>query len=290
MPRSRFHLVNRPASLFAPLALVLFVSWAATAANAASLSLSWTNNMLTISGPELPGKSFNVWWLEAFCRKGSTKRVWDQTTIPHKTELLSASADGTHLRLRSRVEPNVEVLHELQAHQNDVDCQLVLKNHDSRPVDLEWLEPCIRVDRFTGLKQSTYISKSFIFTDRGLTFLDAMPRNEEALYRGGQVYVPPEISLEDVNPRPISTVRPVNALIGCLSADGQYLLASAWSRTQHLFQGVIVCLHNDPHVGGLAAGETKKLHGKFYVMKNDPAELLRRYQQDFGTAPEFSPK
>jgi hypothetical protein len=44
---------------------------------------------------------------------------------------------------------------------------------------------------------------------------------------------------------------------------------------------VIVCIHNDPRVGGLKPGETKKLHGKVYVMKNDPKALLARYTRDF---------
>ena len=36
-----------------------------------------------------------------------------------------------------------------------------------------------------------------------------------------------------------------------------------------------------PRVGGLAPGETKQLHGKLYLMKNDPVELLARYRRDF---------
>ena len=111
--------------------------------------------------------------------------------------------------------------------------------------------------------------------------LDQLPRNEEALYRGGQVYVPKGINRDDVNPRPISPVTPANGLIGCFSADNRYLLATAWDQTQHLFQGVIVCIHSDPHVGGLKPHETKKLRGKIYFMKNDPAKLLKQYQRDF---------
>ena len=110
------------------------------------------------------------------------------------------------------------------------------------------------VDRFTGLKQADYIRRSFIFTSDGLTTLDRSRRTEEALYRGGQVYVPEGIDLEDVNPRPISPDKPVNSLIGCFSEDGKYLLATAWNRTQELFQGVAVCLHADFRLGGLLPG------------------------------------
>src|SRR4051812_18417129 len=79
----------------------------------AQLAISWTNNLLTITGPELPGNKLEVWYLEAFCHRGSTKREWRETTLPHKTELLSA--DGKVLKFRTRVQPDVEMLHEVKA-------------------------------------------------------------------------------------------------------------------------------------------------------------------------------
>ncbi len=247
----------------------------------AGLTIGWTNNMLTISGPDMPGGKVEIWYLEAFCRSGSTHRDWQRTTIPHKTELVSAKKDGKRLQLRTTVEPNVEVMHEVRAGSDEVDFKLTLKNHGHEFVDVQWFQPCLRVDRFTGCNQTNYITKSFVFTDRGLTMLDKTRRTEEAIYHGGQVYAPKGINLEDVNPRPLSPDQPVSDLIGCFSADAQHLLAMAWDQTQELFQGVIVCLHNDPRVGGLKAGETKKLHGKIYFMKNDPEALLRRYKRDF---------
>ncbi|MBI4660361.1 MAG: hypothetical protein HY735_16115 [Verrucomicrobia bacterium] len=253
----------------------------APASAATGLTMAWTNNILTITGPDMPGERVEVWYLEAFCRTGSTKRNWSQTTIPHKTELISAQKDGKRLQLRTRVEPDVEVQHTLQAGEDDVEFRLSLKNHGSQFADVDWFQPCIRVGRFTGRDQKTYVPRSFIFTERGLTTLDQTKRTEEAIYRGGQVYVPAGINLEDVNPRPISPEKPVNGLIGCFSSDGKYLLATAWDHTQELFQGVIICIHNDPRVGGLQAGETKTLRGKLYFLKNDPKLLLERYEQDF---------
>ena len=245
------------------------------------LTVSWSNNMLTISGRNLPGGKVDTLYLEAFCRSGSTHRDWHQTTIPHSTELVSADKNGRRLRLRTLVEPNVEVLHDIHAGKDQVDFRLTVKNMGDRFADVQWFQPCLRVDRFTGRNQSNYIAKSFIFTGRGLTTLDKTRRTEEAIYRGGQVYVPKGINLDDVNPRPISPDAPVNDLIGCFSRDNKYLLAMAWDKTQELFQGVIVCLHNDPRVGGLKPGETKKLQGKVYLMRNDPETLLKRYRKDF---------
>ena len=271
-------------SLSVTLLLAIMVTPLANRA-ATPLQLNWTNNTLTVSDARIPGGKIEIWYLEAFCHRGSTKRDWNQTTLPQHTELLSASEDHSRVRLRTRVEPGVEVLHEIRAGADEVDFQMTLQNKTREPVDLDWLQPCLRVDRFTGLAQSNYISRCFIFTEHGLTMLDKTRRTEEALYRGGQVYVPKDISLDDVNPRPISLDRPVNGLIGCFSADGRYLLAMAWDKTQELFQGVIVCIHNDPRVGGLNAGQVKNLHGKLYFLKNDPQALLARYNRDLPKPP-----
>ena len=256
--------------LFAALPL----AWAAE-----PLKIAWTNNMLRISGPQVPGDFVEIWYLEAFCRSASTHRKWDETTIPHKTELLSATPQK--IRLRTKVEPAVVIDHEITAGTDAVDFQVSARNEGTDFTDVQWFQPCIRVDRFSGAKQADYIEKSFIFTADGVKKLSELPRAEEAIYRGGQVYVPAVIPLEDVNPRPISTVRPANSLIGCYSADGTKLLATAWDQTQELFQGVIVCLHNDPRIGGLKRNESKKLRGKVYILENDTEALLKRYKIDF---------
>ena len=270
---------------WAALALAAGVSLLAVAPSARpaeNLRLAWTNNMLTISGANLPGKSLEVWYLEAFCRSGSTPRDWHQTVIPHKTELLRAGRNGESLRLRTHVEPSVEIRYDIRASRDEVEFRVQIKNIGEQPVDVQWFQPCLRVASFTGRNQSNYIERSFIFTEAGLTTLNKIRRAEEAVYHGGQVYVPAGISLEDVNPRPISPDRPVNGLIGCFSEDNRSLLGIAWNDTQELFQGVIVCLHNDPRIGGLKAGESKQLRGKIYLMRNDPKALLDRYRRDFG--------
>jgi hypothetical protein len=243
-------------------------------------TLSWTNNLLTISNADFLGGELDVWYLEAFCRKGSAHQDWGKTTIPHKTSLVSATP--RRLDFRTTVEPSVEVVHSVVALKDAIEFTYVLANSGTQAVDLEWFQPaCIRVDKFTGLSQSNYTSRSFIFTDRGLTTLDKTRRTEDALYHGGQVYVPKGINLNDVNPRPLCIDQPTNGLIGCFSADGNYLLATASSSTHELFEGVYICLHSDPHVGGLNARMTKSMRSRLYFMKNDPDELLKRYQRDF---------
>ena len=74
---------------------------------------------------------------------------------------------------------------------------------------------------------------------------------------------------------------PVNKLIGCISSDRKWLVATAWDHTQELFQGIITCIHADFRIGGLGPKETKRLRRLVYIMPNDFKALLKRYRADF---------
>jgi hypothetical protein len=263
------------------LTLVLLVSPLSTCAEQA-LSISWTNNLLTVSDPRLPGGKLEIWYLEAFCRSGAWNRDWRQTTLIHKTTLIRADPAHHHLEFRTLIDPNVELRHQIKAGSDELDLQFEFTNAGVAAVDLQWFEPaCIRVGPFTGCTQSNYTARSFIFTEAGLTPLDLLRRTTNALYLGGQVYLPRSVSAADGNPRPICLDHPENGLIGCFSVDGRWLLATASDRTHELFEGVYVCLHSDPRINGLAAGEVKRSHSKIYLLPNDPQALLARYRRDF---------
>lgn len=255
------------------------------------MTLSWTNNLLTVSNANLPGGKLEIWYPEAFCRKGSRDRDWGETVLPSKTVLLTNSPHG--LSFRTTIEPGVELLHDVAAYNDWLEMIFLFHNHGTNSVDLEWFQPaCIRVADFTGCNQSNYTAKSFIFTARGLTTFDKTARRPEdaARYHGGQVYVPKGINTNDANPRPICGDQPTNGLIGCFSADGKYLLATASDSTHELFEGVYVCLHSDPHVGSLGPREMRSVRSEIYFMTNDPAALLKRYQEDFsGSAKHKAP-
>lgn len=243
--------------------------------------LEWKDSMLTLHAPELPSRKVEIWYLEAFCRSGSTDRAWKETVIPHTTRLLHVEGDGQSLRLESVVEHGVRVIHDIRIVENGVAFAIVVKNESDEAVDVDWTQPCMRVGEFTGLEQEEYFSRCFIYTAAGQVMLDKLPRTEVARYRGGQVYVPRGVSLDDVNPRPISKEVPVNNLIGCVSEDGRWILATAWDATQELFQGVIKCIHADPRIGGLKAGEEKRIAGRVYLMPNDSKRLLAMYEKEF---------
>ncbi len=245
------------------------------------LTLSWHDNFLTIHGAHLPKQGLKVHYLEAYCRPGSTDRDWVQTVIKHKTDLISASADGRLLKLRCTLADGVVVKHEINAGEDEVSLQLVATNPTKNSSEAHWAQPCIRVDTFTGRGQKDYVPLCFVFLDGRLTRLPTQPWAEKARYTPGQVYCPKNVNRRDVNPRPLSELVPSNGLIGCFSGDGKMILATAWEPYQELFQGVAVCIHSDFRIGGLKSGETKRIRGKIYLTGADVPKLLQLYQHDF---------
>jgi len=250
-----------------------------------ALSLSWDKEMLTIKGRHLPGGSLEVWYLEAFCRPGSTRRDWKQTVISHTTRKVEAGPDGRLIKLRSRLNDGVVVDHEIRAGRDEVEFRVVATNPTETPSNSHWAQPCIRVDKYAGTKlehnSEAYLPRCFVYVDGKPARLPTSPWARSALYTPGQVWCPEGVSRDDVNPRPLSPIVPSNGLIGCVSADGKELMATAWEPYQELFQGVIVCLHSDFRIGGLKPGESKTIHGKIYLMPADFAQLLARYRRDF---------
>ena len=249
------------------------------------LSLAWADNILTVRGAGLPGGSVKVWYLEAFCRPGSTDRDWKETEIPHATKLVEASPDGRLVKLRSTLADGVVVDHEIRAGRDEVDFRLVATNPTDRASQAQWAQPCVRVDAFTGVKpernSEAYLPRSFVFIDGKPTALPTQPWATKARYVPGQVWCPAHVDRNDVNPRPLSSLVPSNGLIGCYSPDGKKILASAWEPYQELFQGVIVCLHSDFRIAGLKPGETKKIRGKLYLTESEVGALAKRYAADF---------
>lgn len=272
--------VSRAQFLFVGL-LILTSATRLHAAEPLPMKLAWEKNVLTISGEHVSGKEIKIWYLEAYCRPGSTDREWGKTVIPHKTELVSASDDGRQLKLKCSVSDGVMVEHTISATHDEIDFRLTAHNPTDKPSEIHWAQPCLRVDKFTGRDQKTYLEKCFVFLDGKLEKFPTRDWATQARYTPGQVWAPKGVSRDDVNPRPLSKLVPSNGLIGCYSADDSMLLATAFEPYQELFQGVIVCVHSDFRIGGLKPSETKKIRGKLYVLKNDVPALLKRYEHDF---------
>jgi hypothetical protein len=253
-----------------------------------TLTVSWQDNFLGVRGEHVPGGEIRTWYIEAFCRPGSTDREWGETVIPHQTELVSTSDEGREIRLRSRLADGVVVDHAITVGDDGVDFRLTAKNPTETDSAVAWAQPCLRVDKFTGTTlddarelHPDYIRKCFVFIDGKLTRLPTEPWATEARYTPGQVYVPAGVDRDDVNPRPLSPLVPSSGLTGAFSHDEKWIVATAWEPYQELFQGVIACMHSDFRIGGLKAGETKTIRGKLYVVPADVEALVQRYERDF---------
>ena len=260
---------------------------------AADLTLAREANWLIVRGAQIPGGEIRTNYLEAYCRAGSTDADWGRTVIPHRSELVSVSDDGTNLRLRDTLADGVVVEHTITAKSDEVDFQLTAHNPTDKASEAHWAQPCVRLSAFTGFDEKTasnatdYLPKCFVFLNGKLTRLPTRDWATTARYTPGQVWCPRGVPRTDVNPRPLSALVPTNGLAGCYSADEKLIYASAWEPYQELFQGVARCLHADFRIGGLAPGETKKIRGKMYLVPADADALLARYAKDF---PEHLPR
>ena len=272
-------------------ALSLVASAADVPAPAPALTLSREDHWLVVHAPQVPGGEIRVNYLEAYCRAGSTDADWVQhTVIPHRSELVSLSEDKKVLRLRDTLADGVIVEHTITAKADEVDFLLTARNPTDQASEAQWAQPCVRLGPFTGFTSpekgpagapEDYLPKCFLFLDGKL---ERMPTREwvtKARYTPGQVWAAKGVPRSDVNPRPLNPLVPSSGLIGCFSADDKFIWATAWEPYQELFQGVARCLHSDLRIGGLAPGETKTIRGKMYLVPNDVAALVRRYEADF---------
>jgi hypothetical protein len=248
---------------------------------AEGLRLAWKDNILTVSGSRIPGSELKTWYLEAYCRPGSTDRDWNETTIGHSTSLIAADPAGKWLRLRCHLRDGMVVDHVIRASDGEVDFRLVAFNPTDRASEALWAQPCTRVDRFTSRQQNDYLTKCFIVLNERIVRMPIEPWAVRARYTPGQVWRSPIARPADVNPRPVSSLVPREGLIGCFSADERTIVATAWEPYQELFQGVIVCIHSDFRIGGLKPGERKRIRGKLYLVRADESALLARYRRDF---------
>lgn len=268
---------------------VLFIATTfSRAAEPKPLTLDWKENILTIYGDHLPGKKVTTWYLEAYCRDNSQTTDWrEHTVVGHKTHLISKSEDDTEIKLRCEVNDGLIVDHTITAKHDEVDFQITAHNPSSKRSETHWAQPCVRVGDFTGTGSEqtkdkyAYLEKSFVFLDNELARMPTRDWATEAKYIPGQVWAGPNFPRSDVNPRPLHPDVPSNGLIGCFNEDETMIFAMAFEPYQELFQGVIRCLHSDFRLGGLEAGESLEIKGKFYFVKNDVPALLIRYNEDF---------
>jgi hypothetical protein len=269
--------------------LCLFIgAYGSAAASEFTLTLERSENWLIVRGGQIPGGSFKINYLEAYCRAGSTDADWRlHTRIPHRTEFISLSEDRKIMKLRDTLPDGLVVEHIITAKDDEVDFRLTAKNPTQVRSEAHWAQACPRLHDFTGFNDPTsrnlddYLPKCFVFLDGKLERMPTRSWVKQARYVPGQVWCPANVPRTDVNPRPLNPLVTSNGLIGCFSGDERLIWATAWEPYQELFQGVIRCLHADFRLGGLQPQETKTVRGKIYIVPNDVAKLLARYRRDF---------
>src|SRR5258706_9999210 len=111
-------------AVIAKLLLLPLVAESACAADGQAMRLAWKDNILTISGPDLPGHELKILYMEAYCRPGSTNRKWPDTTIGHKTRVVSQAEDGHSLLLECTLTDGVKVTHQITAKSDEIDFQI----------------------------------------------------------------------------------------------------------------------------------------------------------------------
>lgn len=273
------------------LALLIALLSPLAAEDQPGLTLARDGHWLVVRAPQIPGGEIRTNYLEAYCRAGSTEADWvKHTVIPHRSEMISLSADGRVVKLRDTLADGVIVEHTITASRDEVNFLVMAHNPTTTASEAHWAQPCVRLGAFTGFitdakgpngAPEDYLPKCFLFLDGKLERMPTRAWGTQARYTPGQVWVPKAVPRTDANPRPLNPLVPSNGLIGCFSADDRFIWATAWEPYQELFQGVARCLHSDFRIGGLEPGARKEIRGKMYVVPNDVPALLARYRRDF---------
>lgn len=139
-----------------------------------------------------------------------------------------------------------------------------------------------------------FVKRCFIFTDKGMTFLDHTTRNKIPVRAADdmrnnppwvQMYVGTWQTVPHSGPKAWSDYSPDQYTIpvmGAISRDGKYLAAIASESPDALTQAWHDCMHNNPHWSSSPEKETKRIwRVKIYAMPNDPQALLARVKKDF---------
>lgn len=133
------------------------------------IHIEWKDRMLSLSGGPLRAP-VSIWYLEAYCRPGSTDREWDETVIRHRTQVLDSAEPGV-IRLRDTLEDGVIVEHTITAGADEVTFVVEARNPTPRASAAHWAQPCMRVDRFSGSPRDDFQSLVPEYARRCFIFL-----------------------------------------------------------------------------------------------------------------------
>lgn len=166
---------------------------------------------------------------------------------------------------------------------------------DTKPfVNLCW--QLVRTPSFASAPDPypEFIKRCFIFTEKGVTFLDKTTRRKIPVrppdhpYNNPpwvQMYVGIWQEVPKAGPDSWADYSPdryIYRIIGAVSRDGKYLAALANDSATLMAQAWHDCLHNNANwTPADAPPERRTWRIKLYVMENSPQKLLRKVKRDF---------
>ncbi len=235
---------------------------------------------------------------------GIVHNVFDiQYEEPHGLEFLGSRVlEGGVLEVRHRLgsQPHLILVSELTPEPGKVKFEVRPELDPTMGADKQIPEELPRINMCPTLKRARgcfdsypdpfpeIISRCFIFTDKGRTFLDTIPRGKVAKRYGASDDDPRN------NPPWISTYYSRSftvPIIGVVSRDKQHLIAIASDTSNTLCQAWAPCIHNYPEWAPKdAPPEERRWRMNVYIMPNDPEALLERVAKDFPNAPKLQEK
>jgi len=168
---------------------------------------------------------------------------------------------------------------ELSAEKDYVDINLSLQNDmpaSVGPIDWSFCMIAIESPTFRNPEHN----RIFIFDGQNLrSFQDINGKAGLFIGKvvGGQGFVPAVHQ-----PLPKSPVESQESVVIVESQCGRYATVMGFEQSYSTY-GCIgnMCFHMDPFLGILKNGETKKIHGRLYLIEGDAQDAFKRYRNDF---------
>ena len=254
----------------------------------------WQDGKLTLvssSFPNVPDFTCDSWCYES------------------NVEFLEARAlDGGRLELRHRLNdhPDILLVTTVTPEPGAVEFAARVRRADGTegelPTDIVTPNLCWQLRRAPGFASAPdpypeFIKRCFIFTEKGLTFLDQTTRRRipcrapEDQYNNPpwvQMYVGVWQDVPQAGPTSWADYSPdryTTTVIGAVSRDRQWLAAIANDSAPLMCQAWHDCMHNNPQwLPAEAPVKDRVWRVKVYAMENDPQKLLARVTKGFPQA------
>ncbi|MCK4375561.1 MAG: hypothetical protein KAX19_09535 [Candidatus Brocadiae bacterium] len=249
--------------------------------------------------PDHPALNCAIWCYEDELGQPTAWRMDGETLI-----LQHRSEKSPNLKVTTRFTPCPDGISQVVTVEGD-------SEEETRAINQ--VNPCFQFRQSLAFGQAAgreldyvddFVARCFVFTDKGLTQLKdtqrfpcAMRPSKDSGDRFSkransdrpwiQSYSPAweRLPLAGGQPAPgFSSARITYPIMGVISHDGKYLAAVAWPETWRMNQLWLSCIHPWPCLLTAdydPASRQRVSRGKLYILPNDTAMLLERFEGDF---------